>query len=334
MEHTDTKIDFLAIGDVVTDAFIRIKDASVHCDINNVNCTLSMRFGDKIPFESATVVKGVGNSANAAVSAARLGLNASLVATIGNDQNGRECVEALQSQRVDTTYITTDTVSPTNYHYVLWYESERTILVQHAPFTYKLPLDLPVPQYIYLSSLAETSKEFHHDIARYITAHPEAKLAFQPGTFQMKLGTKELEDIYAHTYIFFCNVEEAQRILSTTESEIKSLLNGIAQLGPKIVVITDGPKGLYASDGAQTMFLPMYPDIAPPVERTGAGDACASSITVALAKGLPLEEALLWGPINSMSVVQHVGAQEGLLSEEEIKEYLVKAPENYKITIL
>ena len=57
MEHTDTKIDFLAIGDVVTDAFIRIKDASVHCDINNVNCTLSMRFGDKIPFESATVVK-------------------------------------------------------------------------------------------------------------------------------------------------------------------------------------------------------------------------------------------------------------------------------------
>ncbi len=330
----DTHIDFLAIGDVVTDAFIRIKDASVHCDINNVNCTLSMRFGDKIPFESATIVKGVGNSANAAVSASRLGLQASLITTVGSDQNGDECITTLKSNGVDMNYVTIDKNHPTNYHYVLWYESERTILVNHAPFSYNLPETLPVPSYIYLSSLGESSKEFHHEIATYLQTHKETKLAFQPGTFQMKLGTDELKDIYANTYIFFCNKEEAMRILNTQETDIKTLLVSVAHLGPKIVVITDGPKGLYAYNGTQAMFLPMYPDIAPPVERTGAGDACASSITVALAKGLPLEEALLWGPINSMSVVQYIGAQEGLLSEEKIRKYLTEAPENYKITIL
>ena len=67
--------DILAIGDVVIDAFIKLKDARVHCNIKDEECEICMRWGDKIPFESATVVPGVGNCANAAVSASRLGLS-------------------------------------------------------------------------------------------------------------------------------------------------------------------------------------------------------------------------------------------------------------------
>ena len=72
------KIEFLAIGDTTIDAFIRLQEASVHCDINKENCQLCMRFGDKIPYEFVEVVPAVGNSANAAVSAARLGLSSAL----------------------------------------------------------------------------------------------------------------------------------------------------------------------------------------------------------------------------------------------------------------
>jgi len=35
------------------------------------------------------------------------------------------------------------------------------------------------------------------------------------------------------------------------------------------------------------------------------------------------------GPINSMSVVQHIGAQAGLVSREALLEYLKNAPEHY-----
>ena len=52
---------------------------------------------------------------------------------------------------------------------------------------------------------------YHLEIAEYLKSHPNTKLAFQPGTFQMKLGTEVLGDIYARTEIFFCNVEEAQK---------------------------------------------------------------------------------------------------------------------------
>src|SRR3989344_8115428 len=115
------KIDFLAVGDIVVDAFIRLKDAHVHCKIDSDACELCVRFGDKIPYESVDVVSAVGNSPNAAVSAARLGLRSVLVTNIGDDEHGKECLESLKKDNVDVSYITTEKDKKTNYHYVLWY---------------------------------------------------------------------------------------------------------------------------------------------------------------------------------------------------------------------
>ena len=50
----------------------------------------------------------------------------------------------------------------------------------------------------------------------------------------------------------------------------------------------------------------------------------------AIAKGNTIEGALQWAPINSMSVVQKVGAQAGLLTELQLEAWLRKAPEWYK----
>jgi hypothetical protein len=70
--------DFIAIGDIVVDAFIKLKDATVHCDINEEHCTITMAFAEKIPYESVTEVSAVGNSPNATVAAAKLGLKRNL----------------------------------------------------------------------------------------------------------------------------------------------------------------------------------------------------------------------------------------------------------------
>jgi sugar/nucleoside kinase (ribokinase family) len=100
--------------------------------------------------------------------------------------------------------------------------------------------------------------------------------------------------------------------------------------GPKIVVITDGPAGAYAYDGSEFIYMPPYPDPAPPIDRTGAGDAFSSTVAAALALDLPLKIALEWGPVNSMSVVQYIGAREGLLTREELERYLAERPTNYR----
>ncbi|MES2416075.1 MAG: carbohydrate kinase family protein [Patescibacteria group bacterium] len=328
------KINFLAIGDITTDAFIKLKDAHIHKGLDGIDSNeLCLRFGDKVPYESVEILNAVGNSPNASVSASRLGLTSAILTNIGNDQNGTDCLNALRKENIDTDFVQTENNKITNYHYVLWYGIERTILIKHENFTYNLP-ELPEIDYIYLSSLSENSLDYHIQIAEYLKNHPNTKLAFQPGTFQIAFGVEKLKEIYAHTEVFFCNLEEAEKILNIQNKDIKVLIKGIHDLGPKIVAISDGPNGAYASDGNHIYFIPMYPDIAPPLERTGAGDAFSSTFTVALALGKNIEEALSWGPINSMNVVQHVGAQKGLLSLEKLQAYLAKAPENYKVSKL
>ncbi len=326
MENT---YDFLSIGDIVVDDFIRIKDAEATCDLDQENCKLCVRFGDKVPFEFNDILYAVGNSANAAVSASRLGLKSATLGVVGNDINGKKCIETIAGNNVSTEYVETDPVLPTNYHYVLWYGPERTILVKHAPYERHLPKNLVAPKWIYLTSLGSNTEAFHHEIAEWLKSHPETKLAFQPGTFQMLLGKEKLSDIYKMSQIFFCNFEEAQRILENKESDVKKQMESLSLLGPKIVVVTDGYKGAYARDVDGTCwFMPIYPHT--PKERTGAGDAFASTVTSCLALGKTLEEALMWAPINAMSVTQETGAQKGLISQEKVMEYLKNAPADYK----
>lgn len=324
------KIDFLAVGDITTDAFIRLKEASVHCTVNSDACEICMRFGDKVPFEYVKVVKAVGNSSNAAVCAARLGLHSALASNIGADQNGADCLAELKEQKVDVGFMKRHSGKLTNYHYVLWYDVDRTILINHIEYEYKLPKINRAPRWMYLSSLAANSFEYHKELAEYLKKNPEIKLAFQPGTFQMKLGIKQLKDLYSRTEVFIVNVEEAQRILATESRDIKVLLAELHAYGPKIVLITDGPKGAYMLDGEHFYFMPIYPDPKPPVERTGCGDSFSATFITALAMGKSPLEALVWAPVNPMSVIQYVGAQEGLLTLHDIEWWLARAPEDYK----
>jgi ribokinase len=80
--------------------------------------------------------------------------------------------------------------------------------------------------------------------------------------------------------------------------------------------------------------MPMYPDPAPPVDRTGAGDSFSSTFTAAIALGKTPAEALTWGPVNSMSVVQYIGAQKGLLTLDELNKYIAEGPEEYKAKMI
>lgn len=324
-------MDFIAIGDTAVDEFIRLEEAQVTCDMNRERCTISMKWGDKIPYEFAVLLPAVGNAANAAVAAARLGLRSAFISNIGKDRFGDETLATFAREGVDTRYIAINEGVPTNHHFVLWYENERTILIRHEKYPYRLPSELEAPRWMYLSSLGEESAAFHEEITAWLTEHPETKLAFQPGTFQMKMGKEKLAKLYALTEVVACNKEEAERILELGQTPAKELLERMHALGPKIVLITDNTNGAYAYDGNEMMKVPMYPDERPAYERTGAGDASTSTFVSALALGKSVREALLWGPINSMSVVQEIGAQKGLLSRQQIEGYLQKAPVEYTI---
>jgi len=324
--------DIIAIGDTVVDVFIKLDIG--HVQETATGAELCLPYGTKVPYVSATPIPAVGNSANAAVSASRLGLSSALIAFLGKDEHGEECLARLKEEGVDTKFITQEDGKQTNYHYVLWHGDDRTILIKHSDFLEKLPDNLTPPKWIYLSSLGAHTEEFHDEITDYIEKHPDVKLAFQPGTFQLKIHD-ELIDLYKRIEVICMNKEESQEVLkSPDEHDIKILLDGLEALGPKTVIITDGHSGAYMKYENTYFNMPIFPDIAPPLERTGAGDAFFSTFVAYLAKGFDPAYAIRRAPVNSMNVVQHVGAQEGLLSESEIEELLKKAPEDYKLKIL
>ncbi|MBU6214379.1 carbohydrate kinase family protein [Patescibacteria group bacterium] len=327
-------MDFIAIGDTVVDEFIQLKEARVHCDINQEDCTISMQWGAKIPYESAIMVPAVGNAANAAVAAARLGLKAGFISNIGNDRFGEDCIAAFTKEGVDTRYVAVHDGIPTNHHYVLSYDTERTILIRHEAYPYRFPTASVAPAWIYLSSLAEHTEAFHAEIVAWLMEHPEVKLAFQPGTFQIRMGKDALAALYARADVVAVNKEEAEQILGLGETDVRTLLRQMRALGPRIALITDGKNGSSVFDGTEMLHVPMYPDPTPPIDRTGAGDATTSTFVVALALGKSLSEALSWGPINAMSVVQAFGAQKGLLTRDALESYVANAPASYAVTAL
>lgn len=320
------EFDLIAIGDIVTDAYIRITQANVYYDTECQCEKICLTNGAKIPYEFAKVVAGAGNAPNAAVSATRLGLNTALVTNLGKDDNGEEILEALEKNGIDKRFVKIHDDKMSNYHYVLWHKTRRTILIKHQAYDYMLP-DIGSPKWIYMSSVGEDTIDYQKHVADYIQEH-NIKLAFQPGTFQVKLGYEKLKFLYETAEVFFCNKEEAQLILQTEEDNPAQLAREMVAKGPKMAVITDGPDGAYMYDGENTWHIEALPNTQVK-ESTGAGDSFSSAFTSAVALGHSPEDALMWGAFNSASVVEHIGSQKGLLTKEEIEKRIAEKPEGY-----
>lgn len=327
-----SEIDVLSVGDIVTDAFIKLQDDQAHTFKDAKGKWLAIPFGVKVPFDHAEVIEAVGNAANASVSFARLGLRSALMANVGDDDYGQAMIKALKINKVDTHLMHVNPKKLSNYHYVLWYKDERTILIKHEEYKYHWPHLRPheIPRWIYFSSISKNALPFHDELADWLDRHPDTKLAFQPGTFQISAGTKRLAKLYKLSELVAVNREEAVMITGGDAKNLDELFDKLHALGPKIVVISDGPDGAYASDGSERYKMPIYPDPSPPYERTGAGDAFTSTFVAAIIKGGDIQSALQWAPINSMSVVQHVGAQKGLLTETQLTHLLKNSPAWYR----
>ncbi len=329
---TGKEIQVLSVGDIVTDAFIKLQDDQAKATKDDKGRWLTIPFGVKVPFQHAEVVEAVGNASNASISFARLGLRSALMANVGKDQRGRDMIAHLEKEDVDTRLMHINPGKKSNYHYILWYKDERTILIKHEEYRYSWPHLRPheIPEWIYFSSISKNALPFHDEMADWLDEHPEVKLAFQPGTFQIAIGAKRLSRLYKHCELLALNREEAVMVTGGDYKDLNDLFDKLHALGPKIVVISDGPDGAYASDGEQRLKMPIYPDPSPPYERTGAGDAFTSTFVAAIIKGNSIEGALQWAPINSMSVVQFTGAQKGLLTQRQLEDLLRQAPAWYR----
>lgn len=310
-------MDLISIGDASLDAFINPVESEVLCSLKEQDCMVCFSFGDKIPVRDLQFSVG-GNAANNAVGASRLGVKASIVLSLGIDPVGKQIIDTLGSEGVDISNVIQQPGTVSNYSTIVNYSGERTIFTFHAPRVYTFPPQLSPAPWVYLTSMGEGFAPFYAKVLEWLAKNTEVKLAFNPGSWQLKAGREGLAEVLSKTYVLFVNREEAEKLtgLSDSHGKEKDLLVSLSKLGVKMPVVTDGEGGSYIFDGTKFVHAGILPIDA--YERTGAGDAFGSGCLSAIIQGKSLEEALVWGTLNSTSVIGYIGSQKGLLRQEEI----------------
>ncbi len=316
--------DLVTIGDATWDVFIVPSEADTFCEVNTEKSMIAFKYGEKIPAKSLDFSIG-GNAANNAVGTRRLGVKVAPILTLGDDNISNQIVETFIKEGVNTSYVYRQRGTATNYSTAIVVGGERTIFTYKQDKKHQFPEEFPVTNWIYLTSLGDDYTEIYKRVVEIVGKNSQIKLAFNPGTREIKAGVDAMSEVLAHCYAVYINRQEAEIITGQSESKSreKELLTALSKLGPRLPIVTDGANGAYVLSDGKFYHSGVLPIDA--YERTGAGDSFGAGCVAALVKGKDIKEALLWGTVNSGSVIGYVGAQKGLLKEEQISEWLERA---------
>lgn len=308
--------DVITVGSATVDAFVRTAGEKL-VDVKSKRADKIFRcypLGSKILIKDLQFMTG-GGGTNTSVSFSRLGLKTAYLGNLGNDTNGKKIIEELKKEKVD--FIGTTDREQTNYSVILdSIGHDRTILVyreasENLDFK-RIDRKKLRARCFYFSSMTGNSFRAAVKLMDYAQKN-NIKVAFNPSTYQVKDGKNRLKPLLGKTDILIFNREEAGILLGMPqETKIEKLLENTRALGPKIAVITDGPKGAYCSDGI--FVYSIIPRKVKIVETTGAGDAFASGFVAGLVKNKSIEFAMRLGLADAESVVQYYGAKNILLT--------------------
>ncbi|MGA8296215.1 MAG: carbohydrate kinase family protein [Acidimicrobiales bacterium] len=315
------RYDVVTVGDVATDVIIRVPEGQVGMKTEEDGRFLEVPLGVKVAYHEETTVAAGGSAANIAVGLSRLGIRVGLASFLAHDEVGRDLLSALHGEHVDTRLIRVDSPAHTNRNIVLSYRGERTIFVWHADFEYHWPYLRPseVPAWLLVTSLGPDAIEYEGQIADWLDENPEVKLALRPGTVQIDGGVKRLARLCRRAELFVCDAHQARSLIGVGSDAPDKQLAALRKLGPRLVAIVDDAGGAVALEDTDRFRVSDGTGFGSALDRTGAADAFAASLLAGVVRGLPLKDALKWGPPNYSSVAAYLGSQAGLLREVDLR---------------
>ena len=299
----------LSIGKATQDVFLRDEEFDPH--IEGKVAYTHLPLGAKLDIDEAYFTTG-GNATNVAVTFARQGLHAQYLWVLG-DQNPASLavMHELDHEGVDTSHVVIDSEMDTSHSTILLAPTgERTILNFHGKTPHLQDIEAKLGaiksvDWVYPTALG--SFEMLDSIIRHAKQHG-AKVMLNPAGSELSEPHK-LKGLLSDIDILCLNKEEMQLLVEG--DDIESLVRHGLNYCP-VVIVSDGPNGVCASDGTTIITAGMYEDV-PVIDRTGAGDAFASGFLSQWAQGRSLEESIVFASANSTSVVGQIGAKPGIL---------------------
>jgi ribokinase len=299
----------LSIGTATQDVFLSSKSFKPHREEDGEYYEQFL-LGAKLAVDEVVFATG-GNAMNAAVTFARQGLESEFMGILGTEPAGQVVLNALDNEGIATSHVVQDDRFQTSYSTILRAPNgERTILNYHGSRVGDSgkPLDLDAiadADWLYLSSVGSMVL-----LEKLVTlaAKNDVQVALNPSVAELAEAAK-LRTVLDDVSVLLVNKEEMKRIVEgeTLEELVRHGSNLV-----KTVVVSDGPRGVMATDGEQVIKAGMYEDVHV-VDRTGAGDAFGSGFVAWRALDKNLEDAVVFASANATSVVTQVGATAGIL---------------------
>ena len=310
MSRGGQPVRVIAVGAAVQDVFLSQSAEFKPVENNLHEQTMALTLGAKANVNHITFGTG-GGATNAAVTFARQGIEAAFMGAIGDDPAGRAVLDDLDAEGVDTTYVSYDHRYHTGYSVLLLAPTgERTILTYRGASTHYHAQTFRIGEqsadWLYVSTL-----NGHFTILNALFRDAKArgiKICFNPGKGELAHPAK-LKALLEDVEIVCLNRDEAARIVEG--ASLEELVRHLHHLVP-VVIVSDGPHGVVATDGVTIVRAGMYEDV-PVIDRTGAGDAFGSGFLARWALGDSLKQSVVFASANATSVVRHIGAKPGIL---------------------
>jgi ribokinase/sulfofructose kinase len=257
---------------------------------------------------------------NFACAASRLGCQVAAWAVVGADEDGDALAQSFAAYGVDTSHLLRRADRPTPFTVIrIDPTGEREILVPE--FEDRVPLDtalavLPFTKMLYLMP---------QDVAYFLEV---AQLARQFGVrvmvdIEATLGLQRADLVRMAPLIDILSFNESGYQEVWGRSVQVEDLNALCRLGPRMVVVTRGKRGVVAVDAATTAEVAGFQVAV--ADTTGAGDTFNAAFLSAVLAGRPLAASLQFGCAAAALVIGSVGARTHLPTRTEVEAFLLQA---------
>ncbi|MBI3046014.1 MAG: carbohydrate kinase family protein [Candidatus Harrisonbacteria bacterium] len=329
--------DVITIGSVTRDNFLESDFPIINDSGAPSGKAIALPFGEKLEVKKVYSTIG-GNSANASVTFARQDLRTACFGKVGEDLAGREIAERLKKEKVQSLFSKSKEKS-TAYSVLLLEKGERTILGHHGASDTLIKEDIPWSKlkasWWYLSLAGESDKLL--GILLAFARKNKIKVAFNPSGHHIQHKRKEILAHLKDLAFLVLNAGEAADLVGIPFNKEKEVFKKLDKLTPGIVAVTDGPNGVTVSDGKYLYKAGIFKERRV-ADRTGAGDSFGSGFVAGLMSRADkpnrtdksdrtdrtysseaIKYAIRLASANATSVVEHIGATEGILTKREFE---------------
>ena len=284
----------------------------------------------RIPKPGETILGGAfltaagGKGANQAVAAARAGGNVTFVARVGEDIFGDQSIKGFQNDNIDIKYIKRDKTQPSGVALIFVDEKgENSIAVASGANAKNSPDDVLEAEEAIISAdvlLMQLETPLGTiAAAASIAKKAKVKIILNPAP------ACQLDDsLLSMLSIITPNETEAELLtgIHVTDSQsAEEAAEALLSHGPECVIITLGSKGAFLKTKDEAETICGFNVNA--VDTTAAGDVFNGALSVAIAEGKTLKDAISFANAAAALSVTKLGAQPSAPTRDEIKSLLL-----------